>query len=415
MFCVFKSPNVKRLSLNVMRLSLNITRLSLKYSHEQSFNSTLGLLPLLLCSSLWISGIMALSVPFPYSTLFCSPILYIDTMFTKHHQLTSLFTTLFTITTNMKESPSKKGRKKDSIEQFISSPQLFLENGLSQLRYMVLIEGLSTPPGYEQCPYRSYVWSILCRVATFPTDRYLKLIEQAPNTLGVDIYNKIKNDTFRTLMNDKAFHLKVSEESLIRILSGIAITTANKVGYVQGLNVLLAPIAYTCHKSEPQAYSLLHNLITKHIPLYITPNLDGVHTGLSLVDVVLKIIDPILSEYLDSKFLKAEIYAFPSVLTLCACTPPLKSVLKLWDFLFAYGTHMNILFVVAQLIINRSQLLNSSQPMKILRNFPQLEDSEIIKLSLSFIPELPKELYDLISRHGYDKDVPGELKVFLID
>jgi cell cycle arrest protein BUB2 len=315
----------------------------------------------------------------------------------------------------MKDSPTKKGRKKDSIEQFISSPQLFLENGLSQLRYMVLIEGLSTPPGYEQCPYRSYVWSILCRVPTFPTDRYLKLIEQAPNTLGVDIYNKIKNDTFRTLMNDKAFHLKVSEESLIRILSGIAITTANKVGYVQGLNVLLAPIAYTCHKSEPQAYSLLHNLISKHIPLYITPNLDGVHTGLSLVDVVLKIIDPILSEYLDSKFLKAEIYAFPSVLTLCACTPPLKSVLKLWDFLFAYGTHMNILFVVAQLIINRSQLLNSSQPMKILRNFPQLEDSEIIKLSLSFIPELPKELYDLISRHGYDKDVPGELKAFLMD
>lgn len=118
---------------------------------------------------------------------------------------------------------------------------------------------------------------------------------------------------------------------------------------------------------------------------------------------------------IDSKFLKAEIYAFPSVLTLCACTPPLKSVLKLWDFLFAYGTHMNILFVVAQLIINRSQLLNSSQPMKILRNFPQLEDSEIIKLSLSFIPELPKELYDLISRHGYDKDVPGELKAFLMD
>ena len=33
-----------------------------------------------------------------------------------------------------------KGRKKDSIEQFISGSQLFLENGLSQLRYMVLVE-----------------------------------------------------------------------------------------------------------------------------------------------------------------------------------------------------------------------------------------------------------------------------------
>ena len=131
--------------------------------------------------------------------------------------------------------------------------------------------------------------------------------------------------------------------------------------------------------------------------------------------MVLKIIDPVLSEYLDSKFLKAEIYAFPSVLTLGACTPPLKSVLKLWDLLFAYGTHMNILFVVAQLVINRSQLLNSPQPMKLLRSFPPLEENEIIKLSLSFIPELPKQLYDMTSRHGYDADVPGELKAFLAE
>ncbi|KAK6458644.1 rab-GTPase-TBC domain-containing protein [Scheffersomyces xylosifermentans] len=314
-------------------------------------------------------------------------------------------------------SPPKqiKGRKKDSIEQFIGSSQLFLENGLSQLRYMILIEGLSVPPGYDQCPYRLYVWSILLRVPNLPTDSYLRLVARVPGTLHGDIYSKIRNDTFRTLMNDKNFHSKVSEESLIRILSCVAITTDNKVGYVQGMNVLLAPIAYTCNRSEPQAYALLHSLVTKHIPLYITPNLDGVHTGLSLVDVVLRIIDPVLSDYLDSKFLKAEIYAFPSVLTLSACTPPLKSVLKLWDFLCAYGTHMNILFVVAQLIINRTALLNSEQPMKILRSFPNLEENEIIKLSLSFIPELPKGLYDLISRHGYDSNVPAELKLFLIE
>lgn len=247
------------------------------------------------------------------------------------------------------------------------------------------------------------------------TDSYLSLVSQIPQSLGPEVYAKIRNDTFRTLKNDRNFQAKVSEETLIRILSCIAITTETTVGYVQGLNVLLAPIAYTCHRSEPHAYAILHSLLTNHIPLYITPNLDGVHTGLSLVDVVLKIIDPVLSEYLDSKFLKAKIYAFPSVLTLSACTPPLKSVLKLWDFLCAYGTHMNILFVVAQLIINRTALLHSEQPMKILRTFPNLEENEIIKLSLSFIPELPKELYDLISRHGYDPKVPRELKKFLAE
>ncbi|EGV66746.1 hypothetical protein CANTEDRAFT_112135 [Yamadazyma tenuis ATCC 10573] len=307
-----------------------------------------------------------------------------------------------------------RGRKKDPIEQFIGSPQILLDNSLSQLRYMILIEGLSIPPGYDSCPYRQSVWTILNRVAAFPTKDYMSLVSQASASLDEDVLQKITNDTFRTLMHDKAFHSKVSEPALIRILSAIAVTSNNgSSGYVQGLNVLLAPIAYTCHKSEPQAFAILHHLITKQIPLYVTPNLDGVHTGLSLVDMVLQIIDPALSEFFDSKFLKAEIYAFPSVLTLSACTPPLSSVLKLWDFLFAYGPHMNILFIVAQLINNRSSLLASSQPMELLRKFPPLEESEIIKLSLSFVPELPKKLFDMIVRHGYDPKVPHELKKFL--
>lgn len=307
----------------------------------------------------------------------------------------------------------KRGRRKDNIEQFIGTPQLFLENGLSQLRYQILIEGLSVPPGYDSCPYRSYVWCILSRVPNMPTQQYLDIVAQVPETLGRDIYTKIKNDTFRTLMQDKQFHARVSEELLVRLLSSIAITTDNKVGYVQGLNVLLAPIAYSCYKSEPQAYALLHNLVTKSIPLYITPNLTGVHTGLALVDIVLRIIDPVLSDFLDSKFLKAEIYAFPSVLTLCACTPPLEAVLELWDFLFAYGTYMNIFFIVAQLVSHRSQLLESELPMKLLRNFPPLEAKEIIKLSLSFIPEIPKPLYALIIRHGDDPSVPGKLREYI--
>ncbi|RLV96031.1 Mitotic check point protein BUB2 [Spathaspora sp. JA1] len=304
-----------------------------------------------------------------------------------------------------------KARKKDSIEQFIETTQPFLENGLSQLRYMILIEGLTIPPGYDQCPYRSYIWSILSRSKKIITENYLKLLKYAQENLSVELYGKIKNDTFRTLMNDKQFHMKVSEDTLVRILSCLAVT--NETGYVQGLNVLLAPIAYVCHKSEPQAFSILYQLITHHIPLYITPNLDGVHTGLTLVEIVLKLIDPILSEYLDSKFLKPEIYAFASILTLSSCTPKLQSVLKLWDFLFAYGTHMNILFVVAQLIINRTELLACPQPMKLLRNFPTLQENEIIKLSLSFIPELPKDLYDLITRHGYDNRVPLQIKQYL--
>ena len=91
-------------------------------------------------------------------------------------------------------------------------------------------------------------------------------------------------------------------------------------------------------------------------------------------------MDPELFAYLRSKNLSAELYAFPcklinctlkqlsflltisnaAVLTLCACTPPLDQVLKLWDFLLAFGVHLNVLCVIAQLLLIRDEVMNSS-------------------------------------------------------
>lgn len=128
--------------------------------------------------------------------------------------------------------------------------------------------------------------------------------------------------------------------------------------YVQGMNVLAAPFLYAA-RSEVEAFVSFHRLLTKEVPGYIRGAMTGVHRGLALVDKVLAIVDPKLSMHLMAKGLSAKIYAFPSVLTLCACTPPLPEVLRLWDFLFAYGPHLNILCIVAQLIMMRTDLLNS--------------------------------------------------------
>jgi cell cycle arrest protein BUB2 len=46
-----------------------------------------------------------------------------------------------------------------------------------------------------------------------------------------------------------------------------------------------------------------------------------------------------------------------AVLTLCACTPPLDQVLQLWDFLLAFGVHLNILCVIAQLLLMRDDVM----------------------------------------------------------
>ncbi|CAK7219604.1 CDC16 protein [Sporothrix curviconia] len=169
--------------------------------------------------------------------------------------------------------------------------------------------------------------------------------------------------------------------------------------YVQGMNVLAAPFLYAA-RSEAEAFVAFHQLLTKECPGYIRGAMDGVHKGLALVDKVLAIVDSKLSLYLLSKNLSAEIYAFPSVLTLCACTPPLPEVLRLWDFLFAYGPHLNILCIVAQLMMIRNQILTSPSPNKLLRSFPALQADSIKRVTLTIIRKLPSDVYAEIVNHA---------------
>lgn len=277
------------------------------------------------------------------------------------------------------------------------------------------------------------MWSVLLRVPPQASSDYVDLVNRGPCA----VYTKIRNDTFRTLTTDAKFRKRVSENALIRVLNSFAwkqlLNHQNQQEedeerhdggghlssssayfnqdflYVQGMNVIAAPFLYTC-KTEPQAYALFETFLVRDCPLYIRPTLEGVHTGLKLIDLCLEIIDPVLFDSLRSKYLSAELYAFASVLTFSACTPPLSEVLILWDFLFAYGAHLNILFVIAQLNLIRSQLLESKSPISLLRSFPPLQAKEVIKLGISFVALLPKGLYDLLKRHPYDESVHSILK-----
>lgn len=85
-----------------------------------------------------------------------------------------------------------------------------------------------------------------------------------------------------------------------------------------------------------------------HTHRYVAANLDGVHAGCALVDRVLSAVDPVLFNYLESKFLTANIYAFPLVMSLHACIPPLEEAVKLWDAVFSFGVHLEVLVCVAQ-------------------------------------------------------------------
>ncbi|KAG0015084.1 hypothetical protein BGZ81_011850, partial [Podila clonocystis] len=263
----------------------------------------------------------------------------------------------------------------------------------------------------KQPSIRGQCWKLLLEVNHVSAQEYVSLVKRGKP----DEYGKIRNDTFRTLATDKKFLDVVDEDSLIRVLCAFAWSTQAisyqdtdvSFTYVQGMNVLAAPFLYTM--SEMEAFYSYSNFIKYCCPLYVQPTLQGVHCGIKLLEECLRKIDVELYNHLKSKRLSAELYAFPSVLTICACTPPLDQAMQLWDFLLAWGIHLNIICIIAQMHLIRDDLMRHQSPMKLLRIFPDLDADKIIGETIKMVKLLPDKLYDLLVRHPYDPSVAEQI------
>ncbi|TDL14171.1 TBC-domain-containing protein, partial [Rickenella mellea] len=232
--------------------------------------------------------------------------------------------------------------------------------------------------------------------------RYMAYVSSGPR----EYKEKIRNDTFRVQYVGQGFRDRVREDMLVCLLDAFNQTTAAQTSqlsftYVQGMNVLAAPFLYTI-PSEIEAFYCFARFIEFSCPLYVQQTLEGVHRGLKLLDRCLKIVYPDLFGHLRSKNLSAEIYAFPSVLTLCACTPPLDQVLQLWDILLAFGVHLNVLCAIAQLLPMRDDVMASTSPMKLLRTFPPLEVQSVMGIAVTLVRDLPAGLYDELVKRPYE-------------
>ncbi len=66
------------------------------------------------------------------------------------------------------------------------------------------------------------------------------------------------------------------------------------------------------------------------------------------------------------------------MLSFCGSLKPLNEVVKLWDFLFAYGVHMNIVAVVSQILLLRKEILSYERPPSI--EFPPMNADAVVSI-----------------------------------
>ena len=187
-----------------------------------------------------------------------------------------------------------------------------LRQSLKDLRYLILKHGIpSTVTKYGSL--RACVWKLLLGVSNLDSGEYINLVNLGPSQVG----EKISNDVFRTLATCNEFTTKVSNDMLARILNAFCWKSDKrpksrfvnlKFGYVQGMNVLLAPIAFVM--PELDAFGSFDRFINDVCPVYVQPALEGVHVAVKLLSRVLGHVDNQLQNFLVSNGCDLQVFAF---------------------------------------------------------------------------------------------------------
>lgn len=255
---------------------------------------------------------------------------------------------------------------------------------------------------------RARTWKVLLGVGRLDAARYSSLVGKGEHArYGL----KIRNDTFRTFKNCKAFEAAVPEARIVRVLNAFVHSYENdEFTYVQGMNVICGVLLYVM--PELDAFHCFDILITRHLSAYMSKNLDGVAKGCKLLEECLEGLDPQLAEYLRKEMdAQTRVYAFAPIMTLSACCRPLDSIVRLWDVYFAAGVHLNIVFYASQMMLHRFELLdpaNDAAKQYISgRDFPDMDYDRLVAVAFPFLLKLDKDFIRRLREHTQQRDEPA--------
>ncbi|KAJ2076506.1 CDC16 protein [Coemansia sp. RSA 988] len=304
--------------------------------------------------------------------------------------------------------PASERRKLVGLTRRIHEDWDEVGASLRELRVLVASNGgLPVGAGSNAGRLRSMMWLAMLEVRGISLDGYSQALQCCPSSSA----DKINNDAFRTLAADAEFRRTVPTESIVRVLNALLSapdqSTSDPPRYVQGMNTLLAPFLYVM--GEGAGFYAFRQFLRNECPLYARPSLPGVHACVQLVDECLATVDARLFSHLKRHGAVAKIYAFPAAMTLSASVGPLRQVVRLWDFLLAFGVHLNVVCIVAQLLSMRELLLTTQSPMAFLRSWPPLRADAVIRRTREIYDLLPERLRRRIKLHAHDPQLAEKL------
>ncbi|KAH3767193.1 bub2 protein [Pelomyxa schiedti] len=284
---------------------------------------------------------------------------------------------------------------------------------LHELRKMILLDGIPRQTTEEiaqnqtKCSLRGRIWKALLGVRTTSADQYIALIKKGP--APPEHFAQIEKDLDRTFKNDPVFTNTVPVQSLRRVLNAFVYTIPDhKIklsGYVQGMNLYAACLLHVM--PELDAFHTLCTLLHVHLPMYFVPSLPGGHEATKLFTVILKHVDIQLYNHLKEHQFNPPL-AFQPLISLCTSTPPFEQALQLWDYFFALGVHLSVPTLVAQLVLNRTEILSGRNGF---HDLPPL-NKIYVDMANSIVLNLPPEVWELLCKHTRE---PIQIPISLYD
>eukprot|EP00188_Purpureofilum_apyrenoidigerum_P001069 Plantae.Rhodophyta-Purpureofilum_apyrenoidigerum.ctg15464.p1 GENE.Plantae.Rhodophyta-Purpureofilum_apyrenoidigerum.ctg15464~~Plantae.Rhodophyta-Purpureofilum_apyrenoidigerum.ctg15464.p1 ORF type:complete len:342 (-),score=42.28 Plantae.Rhodophyta-Purpureofilum_apyrenoidigerum.ctg15464:1113-2138(-) len=277
-----------------------------------------------------------------------------------------------------------------------------------ELKKLVLLEGI--PETHNDARYggragghlRGTIWKVLLGVEEVVIETYLALVKKGPSK----DYEKIANDVYRTFSQEREYTSRVPRENLVRLLNAYVHDRGNNPGtYMQSMSVLAAPFLFVME--EPEAFRSFQVLLKERIPSYVC-RYAGVYSGCSLVEECLQSLDPQLHRRLKDRGLSPKLYAFPNISSLGMCVPPLSDSMRLMDVQLAYGSYLNIFFLLGRLILARDQILNGDGD-KLPFTTRDMEaglgvsSENVLRCTMRFLTTIDEKLYERVARHTGEK------------